>query len=233
MYKNKKILAIIPARSGSKGLKDKNIKELNGKPLIAYSIDAAMLSNIFEKVMVSTDSEEYAMVARKYGAEVPELRPTNLSGDTSQPNEYIEHALELYQRQGIVFDYYVILQPTSPLRLAEDIINAVDIAINEQKVHIVGVSEVEHSPRICNVLPKDESLNNFLKKEDQKNRQELGKYYRINGAIYIVEISKRAEEFGLYGEESKAYIMPKDKSIDIDSELDFILAEILLTRRKN
>lgn len=117
-------IAIIPARSGSKGLKDKNIKELNGKPMMAYTIEAANSCGIFDCVHVSTDSEKYANIARKYGADVPFLRGDELSGDNSSSWNFVRYVLFMYSKLGIEYDLFSLLQPTSPLRTAEDINNA-------------------------------------------------------------------------------------------------------------
>lgn len=228
MYNGKTFVAIIPARSGSKGIKDKNIKLLNGKPLMQYAIDEAFKSNIFDEIFVSTDSEEYAEIARKCGANVPFLRPNEISQDKSNANEYIIHTINEYRRLGKKFDYFVLLQPTSPLRRKDDIINAVNILTHENLDSVVSVCEAEHSPFVYNKLPEDNCLYEFVLKENNVNRQEAGRYYRINGAIYIMNCIKYLETNDFYGINSKACIMKQEHSIDIDSELDFKFAEFLI-----
>lgn len=231
MYKDKSFLAIIPARSGSKGIKNKNIKLLNGKPLIQYTIDAAIESKIFNEIYVSTDSEEYASVAKKCGADLPFLRPIEIAQDNSNANEYIIHAINEYKKLGKNFDYFVLLQPTSPLRTSSDILYAVDILISEHLDSVVSVCEAEHSPYVYNILPKNKNLYEFVLKENNKNRQEVGKYYRINGAIYIMDCNKYLKTNNFYGINSKAYIMEQQNSVDIDSELDFKFAEFLMNNK--
>ena len=228
MYKDKKFIAIIPARGGSKGIKNKNIVLLRGKPLIAYTIEAAKESRIFDEILVSTDSTEIARVATKYGANVPFMRPTELSTDSASSIDVIVHTLSYFIENGTNFDYFVLLQPTSPLRTSSDIINAAQLAFEKDANSVVSVCEMEHSPLWCNVLPLDLSLSNFLKKEWDKPRQELPTYYRINGAIYIAKVDYFLRTRDFYGEKSFAYIMPRERSVDIDELIDLKLAEVLL-----
>lgn len=229
MYKSKKILAIIPARSGSKGLKDKNIKELNGKPMIAYTIEAAIQSNIFDDIVVSTDSKIYADIATKYGATVPFLRPNYLSTDKATTNDVIEYTIKELKKNGREYDYLMILQPTSPLRSSNDILGAVDLLFEKESNSVVSVCESEHSPLYMNILDESLSMDNFLNKDVKSRRQELPKYYRLNGAIYLSEVDYFLKYKNLYKEKSYAYIMDKRRSIDIDNEFDFTMAEYLLS----
>jgi len=186
-------LAIIPARSGSKGLHDKNIKELNGKPLMAYSIEAALKSNLFDEVMVSTDSEKYAEIAQEHGASVPFLRSEELSGDKAGSWDVVKEVLNRYKEMGKEFDTICLLQPTSPLRDAEDIKNAYNLYKERASVAVISVGEMEHSPLWSNTLPDDKSLAGFARFEVPKPRQEIETYYRLNGAIYIVKTKKSTE----------------------------------------
>ncbi|ELC8425423.1 acylneuraminate cytidylyltransferase family protein [Clostridium perfringens] len=228
MYRGKKFLAIIPARSGSKGLKNKNIKLLNGKHLIGYTIEAAKDSNIFDYILVSTDSSIYAEVAKIYGANVPFLRSKEFSEDNSTTESVILSTISKLKSMDMIYDYFVLLQPTSPLRTAEDIINSVNLLLDNDLNSVVSVCEMEHSIKICNKIPEDLSMNNFLSKSDNKRRQEMEKYYRINGAIYISNINEYLESRNFYNEKSKAYIMKSINSIDIDSDLDFIIAKSIM-----
>ncbi len=223
-----KHIAVIPARSGSKGLKDKNIKPLNGKPLIAYSIEAALESCLFDCVHVSTDSPEYAGTARRYGAEVPFLRSPELSSDTATTWDAMRYVLEEYRKLGKEFDTLAVLQPTSPLRTSQDIRAAYQILEEKQADSVVGVCEVEHSPLWSNTLPEDGCLKGFIREEANGPRQKLSSYYRINGAVYIVSVPLLVKKGTLYGERGYACIMSKEHSIDIDDELDFAMAEFLL-----
>lgn len=221
-------LAVIPARSGSKGLRDKNIKPLLGKPLMAYSIEAALASGIFEEVMVSTDFEEYAEIARRYGAQVPFLRSSLNAGDTSSSWDMAAEVLAAYGKRGRHFDTFCLLQPTSPLRDASDIANAYREYREKNAIAVVSVCECEHSPRWSNVLDESLSLDGFVTPQAAAGRQQLQTSYRLNGAIYLVS----TEEFGrnrfLYREGAYAYVMQKEWSVDIDTEYDFIIAEALM-----
>lgn len=223
-----KKIAIITARSGSKGLKDKNIKELKGKPLLAYTIEAAIQSGLFDVVHVSTDSSNYADIAKKYGADVPFLRSELNSSDTAGSWDVVKEVLRKYEELGQTFDATALLQPTSPLRDAGCIVEAYELFREKNADSVVSVVEEEHSPLLCNVLPEDLSMNGFIRKEALKPRQQLDKYYRLNGALYLVKTSLLAEDFDLYKEGCYAYIMPKEKSVDIDTEWDFKLAELLM-----
>ena len=222
-----KIIAIIPARSGSKGLKDKNIKIIAGKPLLAYTIIAAKEAGLFDEVMVSTDSEIYADIARKWGASVPFLRSEKNSSDKASSWDMIKEVLENYNKIGQKYDAFCLLQPTSPLRTSEDIKNAFTIFQNVLTA-VISVCEVEHSPLWCNHLPKNKSLAGFIQKENNKQRQAYSKFYRINGAIYFVNTKEFYKDDFLYREGSFAYIMPQSRSIDIDTDIDFKLAELYL-----
>ena len=227
-----KNIAIIPARSGSRGLKDKNIKELAGKPLLAYSIEAALEAGIFETVMVSTDSEEYATIARIYGAEVPFLRSRETSSDTASSWDAVAEVLNNYQVMGKDFDAFMLLQPTSPLRTAKNIRDAYDELDKKAANSIISVCEVDHSPLQSNVLPDDHSLENFIREESKGlRRQDMPTFYRFNGAIYLSRVNFFFKYHDIYHEKSYAYIMNKRESIDIDDEYDFEMAEAALRLR--
>lgn len=219
-----KNIAIIPARSGSKGLKNKNIKLFNGKPLMWYSIDVALQSGCFDEVMVSTDSERYADIAKACGAEVPFLRTKDASTDNASSWAVVKEVIEQYKKLGHLYDTVMLLQPTSPMRQPNDIIKAYEI-MNEKKARsVISVCEVEHSPLWCNTLPMDNNLSGFIDLKALSRRQDLPCYYRINGAIYLTKVDDNIGE-NLYDSNGFAYIMPKERSIDIDSDLDFRIAE--------
>lgn len=221
-------IAVITARSGSKGLKDKNIKLLNGKPLMAYSIEAAKMSGCFDCIHVSTDSEEYARIAKEYGAEVPFLRDENLASDTADCWDVVRSVLHKYERRGKYFERVMLLQPTSPLRDAEDIQNAFSLMREKKSEAIIGVCEMEHTPLWSNVLPKDKNMQGFQKPEYEVPRQQLPVHYRINGAIYLVNTDFLMKYGNLYDKDSYAYIMPKNRSVDIDNIMDFLLVELYM-----
>lgn len=223
-----KNIAIITARSGSKGLPDKNIKLLNGIPLFAYSIKAAIESNLFEEVMVSTDSEKYAELARAYGAQVPFLRSIDNSKDEASSWDTVREVLIKYQEVGKFFNSFCLLQPTSPLRTANDIKKAYELFLTKKAKAVVSVCEMEHSPLWSNVLDETGSLDGFLRYTENLPRQQLRQYYRINGAIYIADIKKFLENDSLYTDNCYAYVMDRKKSVDIDTLEDFKYAEWLM-----
>ena len=229
-----KNIAIIPARSGSKGLKDKNIKILNGKPLMAHTIEAAIASNIFDEIFVSTDSEEYAGIAKEYGASVPFLRSEASSTDTASSWDVVKEVIENYNRLGKEFDTVALLQPTSPLRTAKDILLGYEEMKSRDAKAIVSVCEVDHSPLWCNKLPWDHSLCHFLN-TDLINlpRQSLETFYRINGALYIVRIDYLVTAESIYQERCYAVVMKKQNSVDIDDEMDFKIAQTIISERQN
>lgn len=220
-------LAIIPARSGSKSVKNKNIRKFNGKPLMAYTITAALNCGLFEEVMVSTDSEEYAKIAEEYGATVPFMRSRTTSTDIASSWDMVQEVLDGYEKQDRTFDSFCLLQPTSPLRTSDDISKAYQLFTDKADVAVVSVCEMEHSPLWSGKLTDDKSLDGFITRASMGNRQQNGKYYRLNGAIYIISVKAFKEDSFFYRKGSYAYIMSQIKSVDIDTEVDFRIAEDL------
>lgn len=228
LYRDKRFLAVIPARSGSKGLKDKNIKILNGKPLIAYTIEAAKYSNIFDNIVVSTDSEKYAQISKEFGAEIPFIRPKYLAEDLTDTLDVIEYTLNKLIEMNKKFDYFMVLQPTSPFRNEKNILEAVEMLFKKNANAIISVCETEHTPMWTNTLDDSLNMDNFIKKDVSPTRQVLPIYYRLNGAIYLSDINYFFKYRNFYKEKSFAYIMNKLNSVDIDSELDFMFAKTLI-----
>lgn len=227
-----KTLAFIPARAGSKGVKDKNINELAGKPLIAYTIEEAAKSKIFEDIVVSTDSTKIAEVARLYGANVPFLRPKELALDDSPTMDAIFHCLDYMINNGKKYDIIMLLQPTSPLRQWYHIKEAYKLFNEKQADFVVSLCECEHSPLWTNTIDEDLRMDNFIRQEVKNvRRQDLATYYRLNGAVYVAKVDKLLEEKSFFGRNSYAYIMNKYSSVDIDSIEDFEFAEFVLNRR--
>ena len=227
-----KNIAIIPARSGSKGLRDKNIKLLDGKPLMAYTIEAAKASGQFDVIHVSTDSERYAEIAGNCGADVPFLRDQDLAGDTAGTWDVLRAVLRKYEDLGKQFDMVTLLQPTSPLRAAEDIKGACELFEKKDADSVVSVCMTEHSPLLCNTLDGNLSMKDFIDMEKVGRRQGLPDYYRLNGAIYIQKVPLMMEGATLYGDKSYAYVMKKEKSVDIDDAFDFLMAEAVVKSGK-
>lgn len=223
-----KRIAIIPARSGSKGLKDKNIIDLCGKPLIAYSIEAALNTKLFDKVIVSTDSDTYAEISRRYGAEVF-MRGENLSNDNATTYMVIEDILMNKLQES--YDYFVLLQPTSPLRNAEHIKEAIEKFEKkyDQFDFLVSVKESEHAKVLVNPIDEDESLKYF--DTDFSNYRRQGyKDYSPNGAIFIAKPERYLHQKHFFGSKSLSYIMTAEDSIDIDGPLDLALAKVIMTQ---
>ena len=222
-------IAIIPARSGSKGLKDKNIASLCGKPLIAYSIEAAKESGLFDTVHVSTDSKEYADIAAEYGADEPFLRDEANSGDAASSWDAVREVLRKYKALGKSFDAVVLLQPTSPLRTARHIREAFKAFEESGTRSLTSVTEVEHPVQWTFGLGESLRLDEFAKSPYRNSRrQELKKHYRENGAVFIVYTSDISDTAFDFYSDCSAYIMDRRHSIDIDTKEDLILAEYLM-----
>ena len=230
MINNKRLLALIPARSGSKRLPHKNSLNLGGKPLIAWSIDAGLQSKYVDRVVVSTDSNAIAAMAKQYGADIPFIRPEVLASDTATTIDVVRHAISMLEKENDFYDYILLLQPTSPLRNTKHIDEAVELLISKPAHGIIGVTEVEHPVEWINTLPMDNSMEDFLKTEYRDIRsQDFPVRYRINGAIYLSKIENVLSEGSLFlSKKCYAYIMPRSVSLDIDSNLDFKVAESIL-----
>jgi len=227
MYKDKTFLAIIPARGGSKRLPRKNVLDLNGKPLIAWSIEAGLKSKYIDKVVVSSDDEEILIISKQYGADIIK-RPDELANDTASTFDTLKHTIEKLSN----YDYIILLQATSPLRNESHIDEAIELLIYKSADAIVSVCEMDHSPLWSNTLDESLSMNRFLRDEVlNKRSQDLEIYYRLNGAIYISEKNKFLEEKSfMLKEKIFAYKMNKKNSIDIDEKIDFQIAEMLINK---
>lgn len=229
MYEGKRILGVIPARGGSKGLPGKNVRKLHGKPLLAWSIEAGLQTGVFDTLLVTTDDKEICSIALEYGAEVPFIRPEELATDTATTMDVLFHALLFYRNKQEFFDLLVLLQPTSPLRTAEDILGGLKLFFQKKAGSVVSVCETEHHPGWVNELPENGCMKDFLKKEYVNvPRQRLPKQYCLNGAIYIAGTSFLLEQKSFFGENTFAYVMEREHSIDIDHRIDFQMAECLM-----
>ncbi len=227
-------LGLIPARGGSKGIPRKNLRELAGKPLIAWSIEAALKSCEIDRVVVSTDDEEIAEAARKYGAEVPFMRPSELAQDDT-PGICVQfHALEwLRDRQGYMPDYSLLLQPTSPLRIHEDIDNIIVMTREKRAEAALSLIIAEQNPFWMKKIDSDGHVSPFLDESHyhMAQRQDLPKVYIPNGALFVANAALLLKHRSVLPLETYGYIMPAERSIDINSEWEFAIAEMLLKRR--
>ena len=226
MINGKKVLGIIPARGGSKRLPRKNVLSLNGKPMIAWTIDAALNSKYIDKVIVSTDDDEISNISKEYGAEIPFSRPDCLASDTATSNDVIMHAINSIDYRA---DIVVILQPTSPLRKTEHIDDCLNSLVEKKADGIVSVTPCEHSPLWANVLPDDGCMDRFLTTNALKRSQDLQEFYRLNGAIYCFTSNSINLNGGVaYSKNVFSYIIPSEFSVDIDTKIDFMLAESII-----
>ena len=224
------IIAIIPARGGSKRLPGKNIKLLAGKPLIAWTIESALESKVFDHVFVSTDCDEIAQISKSFDAEVPFLRPTEIATDTATTNDVVTHLVAWFEEEhNREVTTVAILQPTSPLRNAQHIQESFKVMRDKQAKAIVSVCELEHPIQFCNKLGSDGSMDGFIDPENIQRTQDLESYYRLNGAIYIFERDYVCKLDKLYSSGTHAYVMNQKSSIDIDTEEDFKLASYYFT----
>lgn len=226
MYKNKKILAIIPARGGSKGIPNKNIKLVNGKPLISYTILAAKNCKYIDDVIVSTDSRDIASIAKKYGAKIPFLRPKKLATDKSKTIDCIVYTINKLKKSNKIYDILVLLQPTSPLRTCDDISKALDLFVKYGK-NVTSIHEININPLLYRSIDDSNKLKKLLNASSTMRRQDLPKYYKVNGAIYINNIKALTNKTSLNDNEI-GYIMNPSDSVDIDNIDDLNKASKLL-----
>ncbi len=229
MYKGMTFLAIIPARSGSKRLPNKNILPLAGKPMLLWTIENAVKSKYLDELVLSTDSDEIINIVKDYNIKVIK-RPLELASDTAKMVDVVKHVIENKDKK---YDFIVLLQPTSPLRKEYHIDEAIERIIKLNADAIISVCEVDYSPLWCNTLPDDLSMENFVSDNiKDKRSQDLPKFYRLNGAIYICKTDKFISENTFFLKKNiYAYIMDRLSSIDIDDEIDFKLAELILKEK--
>lgn len=234
MINNKKILAVIPARGGSKSIPRKNIKLLAGKPLIAYTIEAANQSKYLTRCIVSTEDKEIAEIARQYGADVPFMRPKKLAQDDSTSEEVDQHALNwLKKHDNEEYDYLMRLLPTTPLRLSQDIDECIKKIIKTNSDSVMSMFKLtDFSAKKLKRIENDLILP-WLEEEDRppSRRQNLENVYKRNCAVYLTKI-KFVMKGDIFGKISRPYIMPPERSIDINEPVDFELAEFWLNKLK-
>lgn len=230
----KNILGVITARGGSKGIPGKNIKLLGDKPLIVYTIEAAKKSKLINHLIVSTDDEAIANVCKEYGANVPFLRPKELALDNTPHLPVIQHAIHFYEKENnVTIDFVVVLQPTSPFRIADDIDQTIQKLIDTKADSAVSLVEVVNSEHPIKVkkLEGDRVLPYVIPEVEGTRRQDLPVAYKRSGAVYTMRRDLIVKENKLYGEHIVAHIVPKERSIDIDYPWDWIQAEYILNNR--
>lgn len=232
MYKDKKILAVIPARGGSKGIPKKNIIDLLGKPLLYYSVKSAKESKYIDKVIISTDDEEIAEVGKKLGAEVPFLRPKEISGDKAKSIDAFIHAIKKLEKLEEKYDYILLLQNTSPLRQSWHIDEAIEKIIESDERSLVSVSEVIEHPCIMRTLDEKGCTLPLISMTGDMRRQDFPPIYIVNGAIYIQKNDEHLNLDTNLNGGKLAYIMSREYSVDIDEYLDLDIAMHYLKKMK-
>jgi CMP-N,N'-diacetyllegionaminic acid synthase len=222
-------IGLITARGGSKGVPRKNVRSLAGKPVIAWTIEAARQARSLRRVIVSTDDEEIAAAAREHGAEVPFMRPAELAGDASSHISVVIHAIEWLEAQGDRPDYVMLIQPTSPLLSGEDIDAACRIADEHDATAVLSVSEMDWHPYIAKRIGADGTLQAFMEADlSYLRRQDMPPAYALNGAMYLNRRESLLRDQTFWPERSYPYVMPEERSLDIDTEWDFHLLDLVL-----
>lgn len=231
-----KVLAVIPARGGSKGVHRKNIRMVGGKPLIAYTIEAALaVKDRLHRVIVSTDDTEIASVAAEYGAEVPFMRPDDLGGDKVPMVPVLQHAVrEIERMDEIKLDWVLLLQPTCPFRASEDILAAIDLAEAGGCDSVISVVRVlAHHPILMKKIENDRLLPFMIEEKEGTRRQDYTPpAYMRNGSIYLTGRDNLMESNSIWGKVIRPYVMPEDRSVNVDSALDIKLVEFILQEQK-
>lgn len=216
--------ALIPARGGSKGIPRKNVKLIAGKPLIVWTIEAALHSSLLSAVVVSTDDLEIAEVARDAGAQVPFIRPAELAQDKSSGLDPVLHAMDQLPQ----YDSVLLLQPTSPLRTTEDIDGCLRLAARKNAPSVVSVTEASTHPHWTYRLNADQLMTRFVDAAPAARRQDLAAAFTLNGAMYFADVNWLRRSGSLVSDETLAYIMPSERSVDLDTAFDWKFAEFLL-----
>jgi CMP-N,N'-diacetyllegionaminic acid synthase len=235
MFSDKTFLAIIPARGGSKRLLHKNLLLLGGKPLVTRTIESALKSSFIDEVLVTSDNEQTIEIAKNLGASAPFIRPAVFSSDMATSSDVISHAIEYYETEcNKTFDYIIYLNPTTPLRDERHIDEAIELLFLNKVDAVISVCELEHPISWTGILPKTSDMTDFIKNIDFNSRsQDLPKSYRLNGAIYICKTDKFKEFNSLFLKENiYAYKMTRETSVDIDTKIDFLLAEAILANNE-
>ena len=228
-----KVLGLITARGGSKGIPKKNIVNVGGKPLIAWTIEAALKSHVFDRVVVSTDNNEIASIAQKWGAEVPFTRPDRLAKDDSPHADVLIHAINwLQEKEDYLPEFLMLLQPTSPLRTSQDIDKSFQLAIDRKADCVISVQETLSHPYSVMQVTEDQKLSEFLMSsedpESYQRRQARPKFYSLNGAIFIFKVDALLTNKNTYPDLTFTYVMPQERSLDVDTSWDLHIANLVL-----
>jgi len=229
MIQGKTVLAIMPARGGSKGIPKKNVKLLVGKPLIAWTIEEAKKSKYVDRLILSSEDDEIIKVAEEWGCEAPFVRPPELAKDDTPGIDPVLHALNTLKEK---YDYVVLLQPTSPLRSASDIDHCIEACVSSGASSCVSVTEVSENPQWMYTVDAAGRLFSFIEQTDKNyRRQDLPRFYILNGAVYVSETGILKKSRSFITAATKAYDMPKERSLDIDDDMDFKFAEFVLAEK--
>jgi CMP-N,N'-diacetyllegionaminic acid synthase len=230
MYKNHRIVCIIPARGSSKGLPRKNILEICGKPLIAFTIEQALASSCIDMVIVSTEDEEIAKISKSYGAGVPFMRPMELAQDDTSSTSVLLHGLNWLENKGQNFDIVVMLHVTSPLRTVGDIDNCIIKLVEENAENVFSVTPSCRNPYF-NMVEIAGGKVVQVKTGDYSSRQSAPAVYDLNASIYVWWKDVLVKKPSVYFENSKIYVMPRERSVDVDDEIDFELVKLLMEKK--
>ncbi len=234
MYKDNVILCVIPARGGSTGLPGKNIKQLMGKPLIAYTIEQAKKSKYIDRVIISTEDEQIAWVSKNYDAEVPFKRPGELAQDKSGMIDVLLHAMKWMEDEAAFkFDILVLLHVTTPLRNTEDIDNCIELLVEKNADNVFSVTKACRNPYFNMVEVGSDNKVRLVKGGSFVTRQSSPEVFDMNSSIYAWWKETLRTKKGLFLEKTRIYLMPRERSIDIDEQLDFRIAEMLLRDGQN
>jgi len=234
MYKNKTFLGLIVARGNSKGVKRKNIRQVLGRPLLAYTAQAAIESKYLDQVVLSTEDDEIAKIGNDFGVQVPFMRPPKLAQDDTSSAAVVSHAILELKLLGQEFDYIFLLQPTSPLRNSRDIDGCVQFCIDNQAASCVSVTAFEKSPTWLYEKADNGKLSSFFdSKTRDLRRQDSPKLFSLNGAMFLIETKTFLKEEKFILKNTLGYEMPIERSLDIDSEYDLKLFELLMAEKRN
>ncbi|MHB1013755.1 MAG: acylneuraminate cytidylyltransferase family protein [Desulfurivibrionaceae bacterium] len=225
------VLALITARGGSKGLPRKNIRALGGKPLLAWTVEAAKCSRYIDRIILSSDDQEIIRIGLQYGCECPFIRPAELASDGASTMDAVHHALGNIENH---YEYLVLLQPTSPFRSAEDIDNCLERCLSLNAPACVSVTECEKNPYWMYSITEDGRVKPVIPMENRpQRRQELPKAFVLNGAIYVAQSKWLSEKESFVQDETVACVMPQERSLDIDTLQDFQRAQFLIEKENH